>query len=1001
MENVLVGDQVGVAAVASASPAHLGEGEPLILLVEDDHLLRRMLTRLLEGEGLRVAAHENGRAALEEAPHLQPDLALLDVNLPGMDGVSLCANLRRLEAYARLPIVMLTGVTDEAAVAAAFAAGATDYIPKPAQPAVFRHKVWRLIREHRAEQQRRITEERLRSVVQYANDAVLLLDGALHILELNPTAETRFGLAVGRCVAELITVGRPFGAVLPHLTQTGRTIEASLNDGRGGSIPVELTASVFGHGARSYYTLILRDITERKAAEADLRAAERRLTSVLDALADEAALLDGDGNILMVNESWRRFAVANGLPPHQQYGVGLNYLRLCDQADPEQYPEAHALGQAIRAVIAGQAKRFGLEYPCQTPDERRWFLAQVASVDAPSGARVLISHRDVTAQRLAPQTSAAPDEPRLAERLLDALPYGLALLDRRGRIETANKHLADMLGESPHWERGRRGKRHLSLLGWRQFKEAFRSSPAARREADGRTTGAMLRQKVTLRKSDGCFIPALLSLFPIAPGERWLALVEDVSQQQTFDEILRRHDEEWVATVDAMPDLILLESTEGKVRRCNRAVADFLKRPFPAIIGQFSSKLFWGQGAGSLLSMIPNAAEFQFPNDHRWFRVSSYWIAQERGIGTGWVHILSDITTRRRVEQDMRRLVTAIEQVGEGVVTLDRRGRVQFCNPAFEQLTGLRSWEAIGQRFSRLGVGPADDAVRREIRAHLAQGKVWRGHYLARRRDGTTYQEQATASPVRDARGRIQNVVVVCRDITEQLRYEAIAEAVNVTENAGYIFSAIRHEMGNPINSIKTALTVLRRTEHPSLETINTYLDRCLSEIGRVEYLLRTLRSFSLNETPELKVQPLAPFLDRFCKLVQDGLAAQRVTLRLVLESELGLARFDERALHQALMNLVSNAVDAMAGAAAAHLTITAKRYRRLVVIIVRDTGCGLDAKQMKHIFKPFYTSKPHGTGLGLVITQKLLSKMNGTVELRSPADGGCEAVVTLEAVDG
>lgn len=999
MNNVLVRDQV--TAVAGESPTHPGAGEPLVLLVEDDHPLRQMMTKLLEGDGLHVAAHENGRLALEQAPHLQPDLALLDVNLPGMDGVALCAHLRRLAGYENVPIVMLTGVTDDAAVAAAFAAGATDYLTKPAPPAVFKHKVRRLIETHRAERQRRVVEERLRSVVQYANDAILLLDRALYILELNPTAEARFGLAVGQCAAELITVGRPLSAVLPHLTQTGRTIEASVNDRLGRSIPVELTASVFGHGAQSYYTLILRDITERKAAEAHLRGSEQRLASVLDALADEAALLDGDGNILMVNESWRRFAVANGLPPHQRYGVGLNYLRLCDQADPEQYPEAHALGQAIRAVIAGQAQRFSLEYPCHTPDERRWFLAQVASVGAPSEPRVLIIHRDVTAQRFSRQPSAAVDELHLTQHLLDTLPYGLALLDRRGRIEKANRHLADMCGESPQWQQGRRGKCCLSRLGWRQFKQAFRSSPAARRETDGQTTAAMLRQKVTLRKSDGCFIPALLSLFPIAPGRRWLALVEDVSQQQAFDEILRRHDEEWVATVDAMPDLILLESTEGKVRRCNRAVADFLKRPFTAIIGEFSAKLFWGHGEGSLMSLIPNAVEFQFPNDHRWFRISSYWIVQERGIGTGWVHILSDITTRRRVEQDMRRLVTAIEQVGEGVVTLDRRGRVQFCNPAFEQLTGLRSWEAIGQRFSRLGVGPADDAVRREIRAHLAQGKVWRGHYLARRRDGTTYQEQATVSPVRDARGRIQNVVVVCRDVTEQLRYEAIAEAVNVTENAGYIFSAIRHEMGNPINSIKTALTVLRRTEHPSPETVNTYLDRCLSEIGRVEYLLRTLRSFSLNETPELKVQPLAPFLDRFCKLVQDGLAAQGVTLRLVLESELGLARFDERALHQALMNLVSNAVDAMAGAATARLTITAKRYRRLVVIIVRDTGCGIDAEQMKHIFKPFYTSKPHGTGLGLVITQKLLSKMNGTVELRSPSDGGCESVVTLEAVDG
>ncbi len=973
------------------------EHSPLVHLVDDDYFLRRMMVKLLEHEGLRVVDHEDGRRALEAAPTMQPDLVLLDISMPGMDGISLCSHLRQLEAYRYVPIVMLTGITDDEAVASAFAAGATDYLPKPTPPVVLKHKVQHFIQSYRAEQQRRIAEERLHSVIQYASDAILLLDSTWHIIELNPIAETRFGLAVGQQIEELLDVGRLLSVVLPHLTQTGRTVEASLRTPQGKQLAVELTGSAFQGGAQWYYTLLLRDISERKQAELALRTSNQLLTSVLDAVAEEIALLDANGTVLMVNEAWRKFAAANGMPATQAGGVGLNYLRLCEQADPEQYPEAQAIGAAIRAVIAGQRQQFSIEYPCHAPDERHWFVAQVTAVNGMSPARVLVSHRNVTAQHVLEETLATANEPFALESVLDILPYGVALLSRRGRIKITNKHLLNLLDESSLEKRGRCGKRYLSRLGWQQFKQAFRAS-LTNRHAPDQPPGVVLRQKVMLCKRDGCFLPALLSLFPLESDRGWLALVEDLSQQQAFDEILRRHDEEWVATVDALPDLVLLEGTDGKVRRCNRAVANFLKRPFPAIIGQFSSRLFFGHGEGSLLSLIQNATEFQFPNDHRWFRIRSYWIAQERGIGTGWVHILSDITTSRRVEQDIHRLVAAIEQVGEGVVTLDRRGRVEFCNPAFEQITGLRSWEAIGRPVTRLGIGPVDAAVRREIIACLAQGKGWQGHYVARRRDGTTYREQATVSPVRDAHGVLQNVVVVFRDITEQLRYEAIAEAVNVTENAGYIFSAIRHEMGNPINSIKTALTVLRQTEQPLPETVQAYLDRCLSEIGRVEYLLRTLRSFSLNETPELKVQPLAPFLERFCKLVQDGLAGQQITLRLILEPDIGLARFDERALHQVLMNLVSNAVDAMAGTSGTDLTIIAKRYRHLVVIVVRDRGCGLNPEQTNHLFKPFYTSKPHGTGLGLVITQKLLSKMNGTVELHPLAEGGCEAVVTLES---
>lgn len=205
--------------------------------------------------------------------------------------------------------------------------------------------------------------------------------------------------------------------------------------------------------------------------------------------------------------------------------------------------------------------------------------------------------------------------------------------------------------------------------------------------------------------------------------------------------------------------------------------------------------------------------------------------------------------------------------------------------------------------------------------------------------------------------------------------------------------------MGNPINSIKTALTVLRQTKPLSSEAVTTYVERCLSEIGRVEYLLRALRSFSLYETPELKAQPLLPFLERFCALVKEGLSAQGVDFQPRLASDLGWINFDARALHQALMNLISNAVDALSPVPTPQITLMARRYRRLIVIEVHDNGPGIEPKHRDHIFKPFYTTKPQGTGLGLVIARKLLSRMRGTVELQSPPAGGCVAIVTLEAL--
>ncbi|MFQ3638508.1 MAG: PAS domain-containing protein [Chloracidobacterium sp.] len=971
---------------------------PLVHLVDDDAVIRQLLGMLLREQGLEVVTHSDGLTALGAAAHLEPDIVLLDISMPGMDGITLCGRLRQLDAYRLVPILMLTGISDESAVEAAFAAGATDYILKPPKPVVLKHRVSYLLQAYQAERQLQEAARHMHAVVQYASDAILTLDNDLRILTANPMARQLMGSeCIGQRITTLVDSQLPLSDLIPRLVKTGESMTADLVGGDGRRHPVELTCSEFYSHRKRHHTLIVRNLANRGQVEQELEGAKRLLNSVINTVGEPVAILSPDGTVVTVNTAWRRTADTQGMAAGANYGIGMNYLDLCDQADPERYPEAHALALGIRQVAQGEKREFSLDYPCQSPDAQRWFRAHVLAGPLSS---VMVIHEDITPRH----TSAGLPfiTPQRWMRFLSGLPHGLAMVDGRGRIIFANNYLTTLLGEPMRKLYGQRGRRYLSHQGWSQFKTAWRQLGLGKLpEPDTDRVAVSDKQEVWLRKPDGCLVltQMTLAVFQDEPG--LVLLIEDLTPRQTLDEVRRRHNEEWLATVDALPNLILLESTEGNIRRCNHAVAAFLGLPYPAIIHQSSAKLFFGQASGSLLNCIQDASAFQFPGDNRWFQISSYWITQERGIGTGWVHVIDDITARRLVEQDTARLIAAIERVGEGVVTFNRRGRIIFCNPAFEHLTGIQNWEAIGRRLSRLGLGPVERTTRREILRCLARGQDWRGQYLARRRDGSTYYEEATVSPVHDASGAMGDVVMVCRDVTEQRRYEAIAEAVNVTENAGYIFSAIRHEMGNPINSIKTALTVLRRTEQPSPSAVTTCVDRCLSEIGRVEYLLRTLRSFSLHETPELKAQPLVPFLERFCALIADGLAARQIALERAFEANLGLAWFDERALHQALMNLISNAIDALATTASPRIVITAKQQRQLVVLTVYDNGVGIDTEQQKHLFRPFYTSKPQGTGLGLVITQRLISKMKGTVELQPHPAGGCEAIVTLEAAAG
>jgi phosphoglycerate-specific signal transduction histidine kinase len=106
-------------------------------------------------------------------------------------------------------------------------------------------------------------------------------------------------------------------------------------------------------------------------------------------------------------------------------------------------------------------------------------------------------------------------------------------------------------------------------------------------------------------------------------------------------------------------------------------------------------------------------------------------------------------------------------------------------------------------------------------------------------------------------------------DVTERVRLESVAEAVTTMNNIGYIFAGISHEIGNPINATKMTLSVLKKKiDTFSKEMVLQYIERVLGEMSRVEYLLGTLKSFNMYETPELKNVEMKPFMDKFHSLL-------------------------------------------------------------------------------------------------------------------------------------
>jgi signal transduction histidine kinase len=131
-----------------------------------------------------------------------------------------------------------------------------------------------------------------------------------------------------------------------------------------------------------------------------MATAERSPEQLLDGFDFSVALLDSDGDIVATNEAWRRFGQFNGLegPPDS---VGENYLDACEGADEDTFASTAAAG--IGAVLDGERDSFRLEYPCHSPDEKRWFLLYTGRVDLPE-ASALVAHLDITTRKVSEVT---------------------------------------------------------------------------------------------------------------------------------------------------------------------------------------------------------------------------------------------------------------------------------------------------------------------------------------------------------------------------------------------------------------------------------------------------------------------------------------------------------------------------------------------------------------------------------------------------------------------
>lgn len=270
-----------------------------ILIVDDTPAIHVMIAALLQGDAYQLEYAYSGQEALAKALAVPPDLVLLDVMMPDIDGFEVCRRLRSLPAVSEVPIILVTALTDRASRLRGLAAGADDFVSKPFDQAELRVRIRTITRLDRY---RRLLAERARfdRLVELAPDGVLIIDGDGVVQLANPAIVRLLGIesddaALGRQFSDFVQPSEregwtDFFCKARQLTGDSHIGESILQRADGGQAPVEITAGAFEWRGTGVVQALVRDITSRKqAAEAlqrrnlELQRLAARLAAVQEA----------------------------------------------------------------------------------------------------------------------------------------------------------------------------------------------------------------------------------------------------------------------------------------------------------------------------------------------------------------------------------------------------------------------------------------------------------------------------------------------------------------------------------------------------------------------------------------------------------------------------------------------------------------------------------------------------------------------------------------------
>jgi PAS domain S-box-containing protein len=357
---------------------------------------------------------------------------------------------------------------------------------------------------------------------------------------------------------------------------------------------------------------------------------------------------------------------------------------------------------------------------------------------------------------------------------------------------------------------------------------------------------------------------------------------------------------------------------------------------------------------------------------------------------------------RVRAEKERASLALAIEQSAEAVLITDPEGKIQYCNPAFERSSGYAHDEIVGRTPRFLKSGKHTKEFYEELWTTIKAGRVWSGHFINRRKDGSLCEEDATISPIRDPAGEVTGFVAAKHDVTEHVALENQLKQAQKLESIGRLAGGVAHDFNNLLTVIN-GYSEMGLGRLPEGDPLRDLLTQIRKAGERAEGLTRQLLAFSRKQVIEPRPVNINDLILESNKML-GRIVREDIEIVTNLDRGACYVMADPDQLHQILINLVVNARDAMPSGGRLTLRTSRLQFDKVastsfpgvkagpyVVMDVSDTGVGMSEEIQQRIYEPFFTTKPEGTGtgLGLSTVYGIVQQAGGWIKLESQPEMG------------